>query len=192
MDDALIVAQTCLKLDPYSPQAKGLVETILNIKKQQNAQLDLQRLENDLRANPTNLSAALTLARFYQQGQQTNRAAEILSNVVQQPQIDLTAVQQIARSLADFGNLPGLEGALEKLVKLVPNEPEAWYDLAAVKAALGKTPEAIAAARRTVELNAQRLARDPKAHDLLPEMRNDGRFNPLRTLPEFQQLIAPK
>ena len=34
MDDALLVAQTCLKLDPYNDQVKGLVKQLGDIKSQ--------------------------------------------------------------------------------------------------------------------------------------------------------------
>ncbi len=191
-DDALIVAETCYKLDPYSPQAKGLVDNIRNIKKQQEAAQNFQNLENEVRNNPTNFQAALTMANAFAQAQQTDRAVEILSNVLQQPQANLNTVRDVAQTLAAMGNLPGLEIALEKLVKLAPNEPEACYDLAALKATLGKGAEAIRAARTALELSDKRLAQNPKARDLRVEMRNDGRFNALRSSPEFQKLIAPR
>ncbi len=38
LDDALLVVETWLKLDPYNPQAQGLVETLRGFKKQQGGQ----------------------------------------------------------------------------------------------------------------------------------------------------------
>jgi hypothetical protein len=43
--------------------------------------------------------------------------------------------------------------------------------------------------RTCLDLNAKRLQRDPKAHDLLAEARKDQRFVPLRNLPEFQKIV---
>ena len=74
-----------------------------------------------------------------------------------------------------------------------PNiRPEAYYDLAAIKAVLGKTSEALENLRIAMDLNAKRLARDPKASDLAATNRTDPRFDALRNLPEFQKIVPPK
>ena len=49
----------------------------------------------------------------------------------------------IAQFYAQIGNLPKLESALEKLAAIIPNQPEPWYDLAALNAVLGKTDESL-------------------------------------------------
>jgi hypothetical protein len=41
-------------------------------------------------------------------------------------------------------------------------------------------------------MSADRKTRDPRARDLLAEVRTDPRFNALRTLPEFKALIGGK
>ena len=85
---------------------------------------------------------------------------------------------------------PRLESALEKLTKVMPSSPEAWYDLAVVRAGIGKPTEGLAALRKCLELSAQRLQHDPKASNLLLTARSEPRFGPLRQMPEFQKLVG--
>ena len=82
----------------------------------------------------------------------------------------------LAQAYAALGNVPKLEAALEKLTKVMPNSPEAWYDLAVLKAGIGKPAEALAALRQALDLSAKRLQRDPKARDLLASARKEERF----------------
>jgi Flp pilus assembly protein TadD len=88
-------------------------------------------------------------------------------------------------------NWPKLEMTLERLVKIMPAEPETWYDLAALKASLGKQTESLTRLKQALELSAKRRQGNPTANDLLAAVRNDPRFNPLRQLPEFQKLVPP-
>jgi hypothetical protein len=264
-DDALLIAETCLKLDPYNGQVRGLVETIKQIKRD-SAGVDqfrgnLTRAEEEVRTNPNNFQAAFDLAGDYLQMQQTDRAVAVLEDmrenpkadsaalrsllqayasfgntnglektvgkleafvrnnpsnlhggidladgyrylhkndaavqtldqVINSPRADSTVVLAAASSYASLGNAPRLEAALEKLTKVIPTSPEAWYDLAVVRAGIGKPTEGIAALRKCLELNALRLQHDPKASNLLLNARSELRFGPLRQTPEFQKLVG--
>ena len=97
----------------------------------------------------------------------------------------------LASAYAALGSAPRLEAALERLTKVMPTNPEAWYDLAAVKTQIGKPAEALPALKQALDLSAQRLQRDPKARDLLASARKEDRFAPLRQLPEFKKLVPP-
>ena len=108
-----------------------------------------------------------------------------------QPQLDAAAVLSLAQAYAVLQNVPKLEQSLDALVKLMPTNPEAWYDLAALKCGLGKTAEALPALRQAVDLSQKRLQQDPKARDLLDTARKDERFRALRSSPEFQQVVPP-
>src|SRR5205085_3478780 len=179
-DDALIVALTCLKLDPYNGQVLDLVNRLQAYKKQQAegaaSQLSLAQLEKAVLDNPTNFQASFNLAAAYLQIQQTNRAVEILDRVLNDPHAESGAVLAIAQAYAQIGNYAKLETTLERLVKLVPDSPEAWYDLAALRATMGKSPEAITALGRAFELSAKRRILDPNSKDLVAEAQKDQRF----------------
>jgi tetratricopeptide (TPR) repeat protein len=262
----LLIAETCLKLDPYNGQVRGLVESIRKYKKDsvgiEQFRSNFQRKEAEVKNNPANFQAAFDLAGDYLQMQQTDRAVLTLEGVLNHPQADAGALRGLLTAYSSFGNtaglekaveklaaltraqpanlhaglgladgyrllhkpaeanqaveqvfnnptvdasvvlgaagiynslgnIPRLEAALEKLTKLVPDNPEAWYDLAALKSGLGKLPESLAALRQSLALNSKRLQSNPKAPDLLAMARKEERFNPIRASPEFSKLVPP-
>jgi tetratricopeptide (TPR) repeat protein len=264
-DDALLIAETCLKLDPYNGQVRGLVDNIRKYKKDtagfEQFRSNLQRREEEVRKNPANFQAAFDLAGEYLQMQQTDRALGLLEGVlnhpnadasafrgllqaygsfgntnglqktveklealvranpanfqaalglaegyrhlhrtdaaiqtldrlVNDPKVDPGAVLSAASSYAALGNVARLEAALEKLTKVMPGSPEAWYDLAVVKAGIGKPAEGIAALRQALDLSGKRLQSNPAASNLLLTARKEDRFATLRPMPEFQKLLS--
>jgi cytochrome c-type biogenesis protein CcmH/NrfG len=81
---------------------------------------------------------------------------------------------------------------LLRLVKLMPDNPEAWYDLSGIQATLGKTQDAIRSLTRALQLSNDRLSRQPEAKDLAAIAAKDTRFAGLRGHPEFQRLLSGK
>jgi tetratricopeptide (TPR) repeat protein len=123
--------------------------------------------------------------------QQTNRAVELFDRALADPHLGSREASFIAEKYAEMGNLAKLEGVIEKLATLVPDQPEPWYDLAALNAVLGKPDQAIQNLGRSLELSAQRRKTNSTARDLLAEVRKDHHFDPLRTLPAFQKIVPP-
>jgi tetratricopeptide (TPR) repeat protein len=149
-------------------------------------------LEQQYRSSPTNLSNALNLALAYFQLQQTNRGIQVLDQLIAQPQPDMNTLLTVAQAYAQLGYATGLEYALGRLVTIAPENPEAWYDLAAIQATLSRTNEAVASLGRAMQLSNQRLAQQPKAKNLAALATLDDKFATLRTMPQFQRLFAPK
>ncbi|HWX21498.1 MAG TPA: DUF2723 domain-containing protein [Candidatus Binatia bacterium] len=192
IDDALLLAQTCLKLDPYNGQVMRLLSDLQGFKSQSSmmqTRNSLQMLEEEVRNHPTNFQAATELARILVQVQQTDRANQLLEGVLNAPQVSARTVAQVADTYRQMGNLPKTEAALEKLVQVLPDSPEAWYDLAGFRANIGKTNQVLPALTRALALNAKRLETDPTKPDLLAAARKDERFAALRQSSEFQKLI---
>jgi thioredoxin-like negative regulator of GroEL len=165
----------------------GLVDNLERVKKQQSGVM-----EEELRRNPTNFDLALEVARTYAQLQQPERCFEVLDGVLNNAQVDAKTVLRVADAYVKMGSLPKVEAALDKLTRLEPASPEAWYDFAAVQATMGKNKEATTTLARALDLSAKRLKQEPKALDLLASVRKDDRFNSLRSTPEFQKLVPPK
>ncbi|MGN6555005.1 MAG: TPR end-of-group domain-containing protein, partial [Verrucomicrobiota bacterium] len=174
-------------------QVAGLVQQLKGSKNRPDAaqmQAQISALEKELRSNPNDFQKALDLAMKYWSAQQPDRAFATLDGIVNNPRVDANAVFTVANIYAQMNNVQKLEPTLEKLVKLAPNEPEAWYNLAATKATLGKSSEAIKALRQSVELSTKRMAQSTNAHDLRAEAEKDPRLSSLRDLPEFKALVA--
>jgi tetratricopeptide (TPR) repeat protein len=195
IDDALLVAQTCRKLDPYNDQVKGLVKQLGDIKDQSanrvQVETQVQHMENEARTNSGNLQNLLSLAGIYIQMQQTNRAIELFDHALANPHITSNEAGFIAQEYAKMGNLAKLEGVLQKIVALAPDQPEPWYDLAALNVVLGKPDQGLQNLRKSLDLSAQRIKSNPTARDLLAEVRKDPRFDSVRNRPEFQKIVPP-
>jgi tetratricopeptide (TPR) repeat protein len=195
LDDAFLVAQTCEKLDPYNEQVKGLVNNLRDYKNQSatrtQVETQVQKMESELRTNPDNLQNLLSLAGFYLQMQQTNRTIELFDRALASPRLTAADAGFIAQCYAQMGNLLKLQGVIEKLTTLVPQQPEPWYDRAALEAVLGKPDQALENLSRSLELSAQRLKTNSSARDLMLEVRKDQRFDSLRNLPAFQKIVPP-
>jgi len=223
LDDAVLVARTCRKLDPFNDQMTDLVSRLEGFKNAQAAQAggaaQLTQLEKEVDSDPTSYQKVFDLASRYTQMQQTDRAADLLVRTPKEPQtpdsvvlaivradedlnrparlqsalddllgrarISADVVLAIAKSYADGNQPQKLETALKKLVQVAPDEPEHWFDLASCHATLGRPGDALQDLRQAMKLNAQRLARDPKALDLRTKLA-DGRFAALSTNPEFR------
>jgi thioredoxin-like negative regulator of GroEL len=196
LDDAQLVAETCRKLDPENPTVNNLANQLNDIKKQPNMAAllygQIEQLEKDLRTNPDDFQKAFELASKYMQIQQPNRTAMVLEEVLANPHAHIGIVLSVADAFSKMNNIPKVESTLEKLVKMAPTQPEAWFDLAVVKIRLNKSNEALQTLQHMLELNAKRLAQDPKSHDMRVELQSDPQFAPIRDTPEFKALLAPK
>jgi hypothetical protein len=53
-----------------------------------------------------------------------------------------------------------------------------------------KNAEAVASLKTALDLNAKRLAANPKTNDLRPTVATDQRFAKLHELPDFKTLVA--
>ncbi len=191
IDDALMVAETALKLDPYNGQIAGLIGQLKSWKQHTLDQGGLLKLEAEVRANPTNFQAALSLAVNYLQAQQFERGLAVLDSIVVNPRVDTGALLTVADLFKQMNNLPKLEATMARMVQLLPANAEAWYDLAALRCGLGQPAASLTAISNAITISTARRATNPAAMDLRAEATKDGRLNPLRNQPEFQKLIAP-
>ena len=195
-EDAIIIAKTCKKLDPYNDSVTGLIKQLEGYKAQtaDRAQAinQVNAMENTARTNPNNVANLLALGGAYLQMQQTNRAVETFDLALASPAVKFQDATIIAQQFAGMNNLAKLETALQKLVNLAPDQPEARYDLAALQTINGRSTEALQNLKIALEISAKRVAANPAARDLAATVRTDPRFAGLRSLPEFQKLVSPQ
>ncbi len=203
-DDALLIATTSQKLDPFNAQIENLIFELKRIKMQQggiappppanpsdaNAFLaQLAPLEKQFKADPKNVQLGLQLAGGYMQASQHAKAVEVADQILANPQADSSALITCANLYAQLGHIGKVEQSLAALVKLAPENPEGRYDLAAVQAMQNKSNEAIEMLRSALQQSSKRLERDPKAPNLYSNALGDARFAALRALPEFTKVL---
>ncbi len=150
------------------------------------------RLSQMLQKNPGDALISAGLAEADRGLQKPDLAMQVLDQALAGTNMDATGASQVAQQYIALGNLPKVELTLERLAKLAPQSPEAWYDLAGIKALLGKPAEALPALRQALALNTLRLQQNPKAKNLLDELPKDPRFRSIRDLPEFRSLLPAK
>ncbi len=196
LDDAILVAETCGRLDTESLFTASLVDQLRQLKQGtmgiNQLQSQMSQLELQYRTNTNNVQAAFNLVSAYLQVQRTGAAYQILDELVQRTNAEPTALLSVANAYAQLGQYGKVEPSLRRLLAFVPENPEVWYDLAAAQSALGKSQEAITSLRTALQLSNRRLAADPKAANLQATAAGDNRFASLRALPEFQKLVSAK
>jgi hypothetical protein len=190
VDDALLLARTALKLDPYNTSIAGLIASLENAKRTMGDTGTIQKLENEVRANPEDFTSAINLAFLYFQTQQFDRGYAMLDTVVSHPRVTMQHLAPVIEAYKQLQNMPKMEVALLRLTQIAPQSPEAWYDLGTVRISQGKTADAFVAISNAVTLSNARRATDPKANDLANTARGDGNLASLQALPEFQKLLA--
>jgi len=197
LEDAERIIETALRFDyenlllrSWANQVRGARQSQGPLPQPQGVSEKLAQLEQELRTNPGNAKVAFELASSYLQMQQTNASFQILDRLTDSPQADVNILLSVAKAYGQLRQAAKLEAVLQKLVKIAPQSPEAWYDLASTEAQIGKTNEAVTALTKALELNTQRLAKQPTALDLRKSAATDQSLAALRGLREFQQLIG--
>lgn len=188
LEDALLIAETAQKLDPYNGQIAGLIANLRDWRKRTGS-VDTQKLEEQVRANPTNFGAALNLAFQYLQAQQMDRAYTLLDTVVNNPKVDAPTLMTIVEWYRQMSNFPKIEAVMARMVQLQPQAAEAWYDLASIRTSLGRPAEGMTALSNALTISVARRTTNPTAVDLVAEAKKDTRLAPLRSLPDFQKLV---
>jgi tetratricopeptide (TPR) repeat protein len=195
VDDAIRVAQTCIIFDPENPAMQQLLGNLEDIKRGPGgvaaapAQGNLTAAEAQYRTNPGDLNIAFQLASLYLSMQRTQEAYAVFEQLSSRPDANAQTLLSVANAYSQLNNLNGLEATLGRLAKLMPENPEAWYDLARAQAMLHKNPEALANLRKAVALSNKRKAADPKAKDLAADAQVNQSFQVLRGMPEFSKVL---
>jgi thioredoxin-like negative regulator of GroEL len=193
-DDAEMLVDTCLTFDPENPSMHQLKATIGEIKKgaviAQQAQSSIGQIEARYNTNPTDLKVAFELASAYLSMQRTNEANLVLERLVSDPNARPETLLSVANAYSQLQNVTGLEATLTKLVKALPENPEAWYDLARAQVMMRKIPEAMKSLRTAVILSNKRLKTNSAAKNLAQEAPNEPAFAGIRNLPDFAKALS--
>ena len=116
-----------------------------------------------------------TAARRLRQQSQRDFELEFFGAVLERDPCHAAALRAHADNLAAAGHLSRALAADRRLVRLLPERPIPWYNLACSYAVLGMIDPAFAALQRALELGYRHLARLCRDPDLKP-LRRDPRF----------------
>jgi tetratricopeptide (TPR) repeat protein len=191
IDDALLIAETCRKLDPGNAQVADLVNRLREIRKANENLLRVSELEKNFLVNPT-VSNAFSLAQVYLLANDTNKAVNALATSLMQPSLNTNELAALATAFMQLNQVPLLEQTLVRMSKVASNTAEVFYDLAGVQALQGKNNEALTNLQRAMELNQQARAANPNTKNFREEILGDGRFHILRSHPDFLKIISGK
>jgi thioredoxin-like negative regulator of GroEL len=171
---------------------RGLLQAYASINNTSRLQEAVDKLTSEFKSNPSNMEAGLGAIEGYRALQNSELEHRAMDELLSSSNLDAGTAAQLAQQYSAQNNQAKVETALERLVQLAPGLPEAWYDLAGMKALLKKNSEALEALRRCFALSNERRKQAPTSRDCVADALNDGRFAALRQTPEFKQLIGPK
>ncbi|PWU11157.1 MAG: hypothetical protein C5B50_23925 [Verrucomicrobia bacterium] len=180
-----------------SKQADSMVLRVLlqayaSITNKTGMQAATAKLEAQFRIDPANFNAGLGAAEGHTRLQNNQQAIQTLDSILANPKVDSNIIVQVAQQYAALMDYNRVQKALELLVQAAPTMPEAWYDLASLKAALNRPGEALPALSNAFYFSNQRLKSNPAAHNLVAEAQKDPRWDGLRAMPEYKKLVEGK
>jgi thioredoxin-like negative regulator of GroEL len=199
VDEAILMATTSQKLDPFNAQIEGLIYELKRIKASMGGQAaappppggnDIAALEQAFNADPKNVSVAYQLVTVYHQNGQADKIVGVLDRMTANATTDPNALMMAANLYGQLGQLPKAENALLQLMKVTPQNPEGAFDLAAIQAMQSKSNQALETLRSALDQSARRLAVDDKALNLYSNALTDHRFASLRGWAEFDKVLA--
>lgn len=174
--DALQVLNRYQTEDPLNPAGPAIIPQI----QQQMNLLNLQhQLEPVAAACPTDPNVNVQLLQTYVQRNRMDLFQQLAPKVLRIKAVPSNARSAIAQTYAGLGKLEESLAAVESIVKVEPGNAEGWYEIAVVRCALKRNDPGLDALEKALRLNAQFYA----------QVATDPRFESVRALPRFQQIL---
>jgi tetratricopeptide (TPR) repeat protein len=179
IDDAIMVLETCHKLDPFNDQINNWIE-------------QLKHSKNSTGSASDQLHDYFANARRALDSKQTNVALGMLDQLLHYPTIDPMTMMNVANTYLEIGEYPRSEEAIKRLTQMVPTASLPWYNLALVQTRLGENSNAVASLKKAVELNPAELKTNPQMVNLKEHIYTDPNLAGLRQTPEFKAAFPAK
>jgi thioredoxin-like negative regulator of GroEL len=189
-EDALTVATTCQKLDPFNDQISNTVAQLKSYQKQNaertQAMGEVDTMENIARTNPGNIPNLIRLGGTYLVMTQTNRGVEVLNEAINSSNITYPDATIAAQYFGQLGDIPAFQHALERMVVLAPDQPDPRFHLAEVMAVTGHPTEALQNLQMAITLSRKQSG----GNTIAAQAMSDPNLNSLHSLPDFQKIVA--
>jgi tetratricopeptide (TPR) repeat protein len=208
-EDALLVVKTFQKMDPYNRQGQDMVvqllldtgrgkEAVLAAKeflKLEPNNSSLQDMVDKLGTNGEKTSTVSVQAVFNQieadlKANQVAHAADMLDQVMRNPQANGPILTQVAQFYAQMGNFTKAEEALRRGTEIEPDTSQTWYNLANVQAFQNHAADAAATLKKAFATNDAERAANPRFFDLRANALTNPNFNLIRQTPEFRAALG--
>ena len=199
IDDAEKIAETCYAFDPDNLSIRDLVENLKRVKASGGGGAaplpvtpanSLAEMEEKFAGQSNSAELAFQLASAYLSNGRQDDAIAILEKLIAFPGANSRTILSVAEAFRQLNKIPLMEGALTRYVALQSNSPEAWYDLAAIQAALGKAKPSSENLSRALALSDQRQSTTPNiTNDLRRKFPADTRFQAIRGSPEMKSVF---
>ena len=174
--DARSLIEEFLVEDPDNDKVEEFLNQIKGLETADTRRRELEKLLQQ----GGDINSALELCNIYRQMNLQQLFDGLAMNIINQTNLPPTIVLQLGQMYAESRRFDMLAMTLERYLQREPGNLKVWVDLAAVLANIQKTNEALSALRKAVEMGG-----DP-VRDIA---RKDGRFDPIRQMPEFKALI---
>ncbi|MGH8596986.1 MAG: tetratricopeptide repeat protein, partial [Gammaproteobacteria bacterium] len=129
---------------------------------------------------PRDVQLLVQLAQTYARVGQAGKIQPIVDTYVAQSDLSSTDMLLAAQVYLNIGQIDGGAATFELILKRFPQESQAYYWLALIRANQMAFDDAFAKLEKAIELN-------PALRD---QVRNDQRFGPIRNNSRFLQLIG--
>ena len=170
------IIEAFLKEDTENDRVRDFLNQIIQLEGMNQRRTEL---ETEL-SQGGDINKAFELANIYRNMNLTALFDNLTSRILQQGDLPPQYIIEIARMYAEMQRIDQFIGALELYVKRDPGQPRIWLDLAAAYSVTQKRGESVRALRRAIEIGGETI-RDAA--------RRDQRFDPVRSMPEFQALV---
>lgn len=179
-NDAIKLMEEFCRQDPGNDRAQAFVNEL----KGRNQLADKRReLEGLLTSGKANVGAALELADIYRKLGLSEQFQQLIRNLLVQKGLPAQMYLRIAQMAAEDRKPDIMETALQQYTESVPADMRGWIDLAGIQFVVNKQDAAFASLRQAVKVGKEAA---------IAVLRDDPRFQQVRTLPAFQQLLAPR
>ncbi len=179
-NDAIKLMEDFCRQDPGNDRAQAFVNDL----KGRNQLSDKRReLETLLASGKANVGTALELVDLYRKLGLSEQFQQLARSLLSQKGLPPQMCLRIAQLAAEDRKPDLMEAALQQYTEGVPADMRGWIDLAGIQLAVGKQEPAFASLRQAVKVGKE---------SAIAMLRDDPRFQAIRTLPAFQQLLAPR
>ena len=180
-EEALLVLKTFQKLDPYNRQGQDMVKQLEQSQPEAapmtvTSDSVFAEIEADMRAN------------------QTNRASELLEQLLRHPQANVTILMQGPKCMCGCATSPNRRKPCAGPPKSsrTPRSSSWGNNLASLQAIEGHAAAAAKLLEKAFAANAGERAADPQMIDLRDNARTNRNFNAIRETPEFRAVVPPR